>query len=64
MSTINRSKVKQLALHYAAQRFGSIPGYNYTRVSGEFLDRVEGMTRAVVASLIKQMPARRGKTIK
>jgi hypothetical protein len=62
---LNRSKVKQTALEFAAtQHFtftgGKKPRFN--RVSLNFLQRIEGRVKAMIADEVKQQP-RIGKTL-
>jgi hypothetical protein len=58
-SIINRQNVKRLALEMsAAKRAGK-----FTRVSAEFIDRIEGRLKQFIASEVHQHPSI-GKTLK
>ena len=62
---LNRSKVKQTALEFAAtQHFSFVNGKKprFTRVSLSFLQRVEGRLKAVIADEVQRHP-RMGKTL-
>lgn len=58
MSLLNKKAVKVLALNLAKER-----AHEFTRVSSEFLNRMEALTRNAIESEIKRLPSL-GKTIK
>jgi hypothetical protein len=47
MALINKTAVRELALHVARERFKSIPGYGKERVSEDFLNRMEAELRSI-----------------
>jgi len=59
MSTLlNRKAAKNYALSAAAKRF-----HEFTRVSPDFLDRIEGVIRTAIEREVHRLPSV-GKTIK
>ena len=58
MSLLNKKAVKQLALELAQKRH-----HEFTRVSPEFVNRIEATVRNIIESSIQSLPSL-GKTIK
>lgn len=58
MKLINATNVKQLSLHLAEQR-----AHKFTRVSKDFLERVEARLRNIIIDEVKDHPSK-GKTLK
>lgn len=60
MTHINAKAVRELALHYAATQRAQA---KFTRVSKDFLERVEYKLRAIVLHEVKSHPSK-GTTLK
>jgi len=62
MGLLNRQAVRRLTLAIDRERRRNTPQYQATRVSPEFLDRLEADVAAMVRERVRSRPSR-GKTI-